>query len=78
MTLVLVGVGLLTLMFSSPVVDRDRLPAGEYYALTLFALAGMMLMAVATDLLVMFLGLEVMSIAVYVLTAIRRESARGG
>ena len=76
-TLVLVGIGLLTLMFSSPVVDRDRLPAGEYYALTLFALAGMMLMAVSTDLLVMFLGLEVMSIAVYVLTAIRRESAEG-
>jgi len=76
-TLILVAVGLLTVMFSSSVVRRDLLPAGEYHALTLFALSGMMLMVVASDLLVMFLGLEVMSIAVYVLTAIRRDSAAG-
>ena len=36
-------------------------PQGEYYALMLFSLAGMMLMATATDLLVIFLALEVMS-----------------
>ena len=47
---------------------------GEYYALMLFALAGMMLMATATDLLVIFLALEVLSLAVYVLTGIRRDS----
>ena len=40
----------------------------------LFATAGMMLMATATDLLVIFLALEVMSLAVYVLTGIRRDS----
>ena len=40
----------------------------------LFALAGMMLMATATDLLVIFLALEVLSLAVYVLTGIRRDS----
>ena len=39
----------------------------------LFALAGMMLMATATDLLVIFLALEVLSLAVYVLTGIRRD-----
>jgi NADH-quinone oxidoreductase subunit N len=55
-------------------VDRERLPGGEYYALMLFATAGMMLMAAATDLLVIFLALEVMSLAVYVLTGIRRDS----
>ena len=42
----------------------------------LFALAGMMLMATATDLLVIFLALEVLSLAVYVLTGIRRDSPR--
>ena len=40
----------------------------------LFALAGMMLMATASDLLVIFLALEVLSLAVYVLTGIRRDS----
>ena len=35
--LVLVGVGLLTVMFSSQTIERDRLPAGEYYAMMLFA-----------------------------------------
>ena len=71
--MVLVGVGLLTLVFSPKAVDRDNLPAGEYYALTLFAIAGMMLIAVATDLLVIFLALEVFSLALYVLTGLRRR-----
>ncbi len=70
-------VGILTLLMSSDVIDRERLPAGEYYALMLFAIAGMMLMASATDLLVIFLALEVFSLAVYVLTGIRRASAAG-
>ena len=69
--LVLVGVGLLTVVFSSQTIERDRLPAGEYYAMILFALVGMMLMAQATDLLVIFLALETMSIAVYILTGMR-------
>ena len=70
---VLVIVGLLTVAISSQTVERDRLPAGEYYAMLLFAIAGMMLMGQATDLLVIFLALETMSIAVYVLTGIRRD-----
>lgn len=71
--LVLVAVGILTVIFSSQTVDRDGIPAGEYYAIMLFAMVGMMLMGQATDLLVIFLALETMSIAVYVLTGIRRE-----
>ena len=73
-TAILIAVGLLSLAISGPTVDRERLPAGEYYALLLFATAGMMLMATASDLLVIFLALEVLSLAVYVLTGIRRES----
>ena len=76
-TWVLIIVGALSLAFSGPTVEREGLPAGEYYALMLFATAGMMLMATATDLLVIFLALEVMSLAVYVLTGLRRESAAG-
>ncbi len=77
MTLLLVLVGVLTIVFSLDVVDRDGLPAGEYYALVLFSIAGMMLMASATDLLIIFLALEVLSLAVYVLTGIRRDSSKG-
>src|SRR5579864_291463 len=73
-TWVLIAVGLLSLAISGPTVERERLPAGEYYALMLFALAGMMLMATASDLLVIFLALEVLSLAVYVLTGFRRDS----
>jgi len=71
--LVLIGVGLLTVAFSSQTLERDRVPSGEYYALVLFAIVGMMLMAQATELLLLFLALETMSIAVYVLTGIRRD-----
>jgi len=71
--LVLVVVGILTVVFSSQTIERDGLPVGEYYALVLFAIVGMMLMAQATDLLLVFLALETMSIAVYVLTGLRRD-----
>ena len=73
-TSILIVVGLLSMAVSGPTVARERLPGGEYYALMLFALAGMILMATATDLLVIFLALEVLSLAVYVLTGIRRTS----
>jgi NADH-quinone oxidoreductase subunit N len=73
--LVLVVVGILTVVFSADTVERDGLPVGEYYALVLFAIVGMMLMAQANDLLLMFLALETMSIAVYVLTGLRRDQA---
>src|SRR5206468_11993769 len=76
-TWILIAVGMLSLAISGPTVDRERLPAGEYSALMLFATAGMMLMATASDLLVIFLALEVLSLAVYVLTGIRRDSAAG-
>ncbi|MGE3276901.1 MAG: NADH-quinone oxidoreductase subunit N [Vicinamibacterales bacterium] len=75
--LVLVAVGLLTVVFSSQVLERDGVPAGEYYALLMFAIVGMMLMVQASDLLLLFLALETMSIAVYVLTGIRRDQAAG-
>jgi NADH-quinone oxidoreductase subunit N len=75
--LVLCIIGVLTMLFSNEVVEREGLPPGEYYALTLFAISGMMLMAAATDLLVIFLALEVLSLSVYVLTGLRRSSASG-
>ena len=70
-------IGVLTLLLSNEVVERDGLPAGEYYALTLFAICGMMMMGSAVDLLVIFIALEILSLAVYVLTGIRRPSVIG-
>ena len=59
----------------------DYLPAaginkGEYYPLLLFAVLGVVIMAAATDLIVMFVGLETMSMAVYVLAGILRNDLR--
>jgi NADH-quinone oxidoreductase subunit N len=76
-TLILVVVGILTIMFSSQVIQRDGLPKGEYYSLLLFSIVGMIMMATANDLLVIFIALEILSLAVYVLTGIRRDNAQG-
>ncbi len=68
--------GSLTLLMSMDYLERTDIRTGEYYALTLFAIAGMLMMAGATDLIVIFLGLEVMSIAVYCLAGISRRDVR--
>ncbi len=71
------GMGLMTVLLSAGTAARDRLPEGEYYALMLFSIAGMMLMGSTRDLLVVFIALEIMSLGVYVLTAIKRSSESG-
>src|SRR4030067_1141349 len=49
---------------------------GEYYSLILFSTLGMMIMASSSDLIVIFLGLEVMSIALYVLAGFNRSDLK--
>jgi len=71
------GIGFLTILISSGTAERDHLPIGEYYALMLFSLAGMMMMGSTRDLLVIFIALEIMSLGVYVLTGIKRTSEQG-
>jgi NADH-quinone oxidoreductase subunit N len=71
------GIGLLAILISSGTAERDHLPTGEYYALMLFSLTGMMLMGSTRDLLVIFIALEIMSLGVYVLTGIKRSSGEG-
>ena len=66
----------MAVLISLAYVHRQRLQAGEYFALILFSTAGMMFMAGARDLIVVFLGLEVMSIAVYALTAFNRRDRK--
>ncbi len=72
---------ILTVMMSLGYMGRERLLAPEYYLLILLATVGMMFMGGGSDLIVIFLGLELMSIPVYVLSAINRrskESAEAG
>ena len=63
-----------TIALSLGYLEREGLIAPEYYALILFAASGMMFLASAEDLIVLFLGLEVMSVSVYVLAGFNRGS----
>jgi NADH-quinone oxidoreductase subunit N len=73
---ILLGGAALTILLSQPYVSRQKLQAGEFYTLILLATVGMMFMASARDLLLLFLGVETMSIAAYVLTAFNRRDRR--
>jgi len=66
----------LTILISMGYAQREGIGFGEYYALILFALLGMMLMAAGTHLIVIFLGLETMSVSIYVLAGMMREDRR--
>ena len=75
-TLVFLLVSFLTLLISTVWVQGEQLPAGEFHALLLFATVGMMLMASGGDLVIIFLGLEILSIATYVMAGFRRTDVR--
>jgi NADH-quinone oxidoreductase subunit N len=68
---VAIGVTLLALGY----LPREGMIAPEFYVLLLLATCGLTLMAAATDLMLLFLGLELMSVAVYVLAGFDRRSA---
>src|SRR5947208_3712875 len=73
----LVGtVGFLVVLAAGPYLERERLPAAEFYALLLFATAGMGVLASAQELLTAFIGLEMSSISSYILAGYRRDSLK--
>jgi NADH-quinone oxidoreductase subunit N len=65
----------LALLLSSSYLKRERLEGPEYFALMLCSATGMLLMASANDLVTVFLSLEILSIALYVLAAFDRRRA---
>jgi NADH-quinone oxidoreductase subunit N len=73
---VFLGAAALTVLISFSYLEREQLFAPEYYILLLFGTLGMMVMAAGSDLMVIFLGLELMSVAVYVLAGFDRRRAR--
>ncbi|HSR11483.1 MAG TPA: NADH-quinone oxidoreductase subunit N [Thermodesulfobacteriota bacterium] len=66
----------MTILLSIRFLKQENLNLGEYYVLLLFATVGMMLMASAADLIIIFLGLETFSLAVYVLAGFFRTQPR--
>jgi NADH-quinone oxidoreductase subunit N len=68
----------LVVMLSMDYLARTGSESGEYYALVLFATAGMMLMASAGDLIVIFLSLELMSLSLYVLAGLFKTRLTSG
>ena len=72
---ILLGAGL-TIALSMDDNGRERIIAPETHVLVLLASSGMMLLAAATDMMIIFLGIELMSISVYALAGMNRRSAR--
>ncbi|MGD0091419.1 MAG: NADH-quinone oxidoreductase subunit N [Planctomycetota bacterium] len=68
--------GAFSILAAPPQAEESALSSGEYYGLTLLAVAGMMLLGVAHDWLTLVLSLEIMSVATYVLAGSKREDIR--
>ena len=66
----------LAILLSVEYNEREGIRAGEYYALILFCTVGMILLASSTDMIMIFLGIEIVSICLYVLAGIRRDNLR--
>ncbi len=75
-SLIFLASGLLTLFLSDGFVRRERIAAGEYYSLLLVCLCGMLFMASANDLMTVFVGLELMSIPVYILSGLLKSEPK--
>src|SRR5262249_34122258 len=65
-----------TLLTSMDFLEREQNHHGEFYGLVLFATAGMLTMSGSNELMMVFIGLEVLSIATYVLAGFRRSDLR--
>ena len=72
---VILLVALVVVLSSFDYLEVQRIKAGEYYALILFAAVGMMLMTSAIELVLIFIALEISSISTYVLAGFRRRAA---
>ena len=71
-----IAVGILTVLSSSQYLRREHAASAEYYALLLFSVTGQCVMATANELIMIFIGLEISSIATYVLAGYLRDDKR--
>ena len=65
-----------TLAYAQPYIGSREMQKGEFYTLSLFSLLGACVMVSANNFLVVYLGLELMSLSMYALTALRRDHAQ--
>lgn len=66
----------LTILISRAYLQQDRIHLGEYYHFILLVLAGMMFMVSGTDLIVIYMGLELVSVTLYIMAAMKRYESR--
>lgn len=71
-----IAVGILTVFSSSQYLKREHAASAEYYALLLFSVTGQCVMATANEMIMIFIGLEISSIATYVLAGYLRDDKR--
>ncbi|MDX2064264.1 MAG: NADH-quinone oxidoreductase subunit N [Fimbriimonadaceae bacterium] len=76
MQLVIVLGSMATILFSDAYLRAKKIPFAEFYPLMLWSTVGGMLMCASTNLLVIFVGLEILSISLYVLAGISRNEAK--
>ncbi len=74
-TLVFIAGAVLTVLISISYAEARSIDRGEYYALLIYAVSGMSMMAASSDLFSFFLGLEVLSISLYVLIGFEQREA---
>jgi NADH-quinone oxidoreductase subunit N len=72
---VVVGVTIVAILSSYEYMEVQQIRAGEYYGLILFGAVGMALMSSAVELVLIFIALEISSIATYILAGFRRRAA---
>jgi NADH-quinone oxidoreductase subunit N len=74
--ILVLAIGILTVLSSYRYLSREQADTGEYHALVLFSVMGQCLMVTANDLIMIFIGLEISSIASYVLAGYLRNDKR--
>ena len=74
--ILVMGIGILSILTSYRYLEREQAETGEYHALILFSIMGQCVMVTANDLIMIFIGLEISSIASYVLTGYLRNDKR--
>jgi NADH-quinone oxidoreductase subunit N len=66
----------ITILTSADYLSRENMNHPEFYALLLFATSGMLMMAASNELIMVFLGLEILSIATYIMAGFRRTDLK--
>ncbi len=75
-SVIVIIVAIIAVLLAGQFLGDEKLPAGEFFALLMFATCGMLMMVSAGDLVMVFLGLETTSIATYILAGYRRNDLR--